>query len=96
MRTRVTQSSLASFDAMKGTGFAALQALILAKMKHGRIYSRRQIAKLTKLETSTVSGRCFELISMGAIEVCGTIQCPISSRHVEELKRTDEQPELFA
>lgn len=94
MKTHVTPSSLAAYDAMKGSGFAALQALILAKMKPGRIYSRRQLARLTKLETSCISGRVFELIEMGAIEVCGTIQCPLSGRHVEGLKRADEQAEM--
>jgi hypothetical protein len=95
MKTDLASSSLAVFDAMKGAGFAAMQALILAKMKHGRLYSRRQLAKLTKMETSSVSGRVNELIQSGAIKVCGTIRCPITGRNVEGIKRADEQKELF-
>ena len=95
MKTAVTSSTLHAHDAMAGTGFAALQALILSRMKPGQLYSRRQLAQMTRLETSTVAGRCNELIKIGAIDVCGTICCPLTKRHVEALKRADEQLELL-
>lgn len=96
MKTAVAHSSINAHDAMQGTGFAALQALILARMKPGRLYSRRQLAQMTSLETSTVAGRVNELIELEAIVVCGTIKCPITHRNVEAIKRADEQMELLA
>jgi hypothetical protein len=96
MKTAVAHSSLQTFDAMSGSGFAAFQALILARMKHGQLYSRRQLSAVTKLETSCIAGRVNELIATGAIEVCGSMKCPISGRTVEAIKRPTEQMELLA
>jgi len=95
MKTAVSHSSLKAHDAMQGAGFAELQTRILNCMQHGRLYSRRELSKLTKLETATVSGRCHELLSIGAIEVCGVIRCPVTNRHVDGLKRADEQMEIL-
>jgi len=95
MKTSVSQSSLAAHDSMAVAGFAELQTRILTCMAPGKLYSRRELSKLTKLETATVSGRCHELLAIGAIEVCGVIRCPVTNRHVDGLKRADEQLELL-
>ena len=96
MKTAVAHSSLQTHDALRGAGFAALQELILARMKPGRMYSRRQIAQLAHLETSTTAGRVNELIALGAIAVCGTIKCPMTGRSVEGIRRAGHQLELLA
>lgn len=96
MRKAIASTSLAVFDALKGAGFAAMQALILAKMKDGQLYSRRQLSQMTKMETSSVSGRVNELIESGEIVVCGKMTCPVTGRTVEAIKRADKQAELFA
>lgn len=95
MKTAVAHSSIRAYDSLVGAGFAALQAQILICMEPGRLYSRRQLAQLAKLETSTVAGRVNELIEIDAIVVCGIIKCPITMRHVEGLKLADKQLELL-
>lgn len=95
MKTAVASTSLAVYRAMRAQGFAAMKARILARMKRGRLYTRRQLSELTRLETSSVSGRVFELIQEGAIEVCGKIHCPITGKNVEAIKRVDKQGSLF-
>lgn len=95
MRTNVTSSTLASYDALKAKGMAESQALILAYMRHDRIYTRKQIARGLGMETSSVSGRVNELIESEQIEVCGHIKCPISNRMVEAIKLASEQKALF-
>ena len=96
MKIAVSSTTLASYDQMNGAGFGALQSLILARMKPGQLYSRRQLAQMTRLETSTVAGRVNELISRDVLEVVGTIKCPVTQRNVEAVKRTDVQMALFS
>lgn len=96
MKTAVTRTSLSAYDALRSAAFHGQHALILGHMKAGRLYSRREIAKDLKLETSTVSGRVNELIEEGQIVVCGSIKCPITGRNVEAVKLVEQQVELFA
>ena len=96
MKTAVAEITLACYDRMNGAGFNALQSKILACMQIGAVYTRRQLAKATALETSTVAGRVNELIARGMLEVVGTIKCPITQRSVEAVKRTDVQMALFS
>ena len=95
MRTNVTASSISSYDSLKASGMAASQARILAFMRPGRFYSRKQIAKALKMETSSVAGRVNELIEMNQVEVCGHIKCPISCKTVEAIKLAGHQTSLF-
>jgi hypothetical protein len=95
MKTAVTATSLRTYDAMNGAGFGALQMLILKKMRAGVLYSRRQLADMTRLETSCVAGRVNELVKAGSLEVVGTIKCRISGRTVEAVKLADEQMSLL-
>lgn len=95
MKTNVAKTSIRSYDALKASGFTGQHASIVSRMERGAIYSRRQISKLTGLETSTVAGRVNELIEDGQIIVCGTIRCPHSGRHVEAVKLVDAQMELM-
>lgn len=94
MKTAVTQSSLRSYDALKASGFKGQHAAIVSHMERGQIYSRRQLANLTGLETSAVAGRCNELMADGLIEVCGSIRCPITGRTVEGVKLAEAQMEF--
>jgi len=94
MKTNVSQTSLSAFDAM-AVGFASMQAEILGRMAPDQIYSRRQLAQLTKIETSSIAGRVNELIESGEIEVAGKFRCPVTGRMVEAVKRTAKQKALF-
>jgi hypothetical protein len=80
MKTAVSKSSIDAYHGHKANGFAGQHGIILAVMRPGKLYSRRQIAKASKLETSTVAGRVNEILESGQLEVCGTIYCPLSGR----------------
>ena len=95
MKTAVTETSIRSYHDLRADGFKGQHQTILDKMVMGRIYSRRQLAKLTKLETSAVAGRCNELIALELIVVCGHIKCPITHRQVEGVKLVGQQQELL-
>jgi hypothetical protein len=94
MRTAVAETSIRSYDALKASGFKGQHAAIVSHMERGQIYSRRQLAMLTGLETSAVAGRCNELIEDGQIMVCGHIRCPITGRTVEAVKLAEAQMEF--
>lgn len=93
--TTVAATSIAAFHDHKANGFAGQHGIILAVMRPGKLYSRRQISQMTKLETSTVSARVNEMLETGLLEVCGTLKCPHSGRHVEAVKRVAVQMELM-
>lgn len=95
MKTNVTQSSIKSYDALKASGFKGQYAAIVSHMKRGYIYSRRQIAVLTGLETSAVAGRVNELMADGQVVICGSIKCPYTGRTVEAVKLAEAQMELM-
>lgn len=93
MKTAVTQTSIRSYDALMARGFKQ-HATILNNMERGQIYSRRQIATITGLETSAVAGRTNELLADGHLIVCGHIRCPITGRMVEAVRLAEKQMEL--
>lgn len=95
MKTNVTETSIRSYDALKASGFKGQHASIVSHMERGQIYSRRQLAGLTGIETSAVAGRCNELIEDGQIVVCGYIRCPITGRTVEAIKLAECQMDLI-
>ncbi len=95
MKTAVTSTTLASYDQMNGAGFGHLQSMILSQIAPGKVYSRRQLARMTGLETSTIAGRINELLALDAVEVVGTIRCPVTGRQVEAVRLADSQMVLL-
>ena len=57
MKTAATLTSVRSYDLLKASGFCGQHAAIVSHMHKGQLYSRRQLAKLTGLETSSVARR---------------------------------------
>lgn len=96
MKTNVASTSIRSYDAVKASGFLGQHAAIVARMERGKVYSRRQVANLTGLETSAVAGRVNELIADGQIVTAGTMRCVITGRTVEAIKLADKQMELLS
>ena len=96
MKTNVSETSIRSYDALRASGFKGQHAAIVSHMDPGVIYSRRQLAKITGLETSAVSGRVNELLSDGLVVVCGRIRCPLTGRLVEAVKLASAQLEICA
>lgn len=96
MKTAVSLTSIRSYDALRASGFKGQHAAIVSHMEPGRIYTRREISRLTGLETSAVAGRCNELVGEGTIVECGVVRCPISGKNVNGLKLAEKQLELLA
>lgn len=90
----VTSTSRQAYHGHKANGFAGQHGIILAVMRPGKLYSRRQIAKASRLETSTVAGRVNEMLAAGQIEICGRLKCPVTGILVEAVKLVAEQMEL--
>jgi DNA-binding MarR family transcriptional regulator len=95
MKTNMAQSSIDAYHTLKASGMSESYSRILAYMKPGRIYSRKEVARALDIETSSMAGRCKELIEMGQIEVCGSINCPVSHMTVQAIKLTGQQANLF-
>lgn len=94
--SKVATTSIASYHDHKANRFAGQHGIILAVMRPGKLYSRRQIAKSSRLETSTVSARVNEMLASGQLEVCGTLKCPITGVKVEAVKLVAAQMEIAA
>jgi predicted transcriptional regulator len=92
MRTNVTSSSLAAYEAIAGVITQEKEREIAEIMKCGRRFTRREVAHLTKMETSSVSARVNHMIFIGVIEVDGNIRCPITKKMVEAIKLVTEVP----
>lgn len=92
--SNVRQTSIDSYHAHKGNNYNGQFQTILAAMKPGQVYSRREIAMLTRMETSTVAARINALLSPldGRVEVCGRIKCPHTGVNVEAVRLTVRMP----
>jgi len=95
MKTNVTDSSLASYDNLKAHIMGECQRKIISVMQPGQVYTRKQISRLTDMETSSVAGRINELLDAEVVQVIGSIRCPISNKLVEALQLTPDQKALF-
>ena len=82
----VKPTSIESYHAHKRNGFAGQHGIILAVMRQGSLYSRRQIAKACALETGTVAARVNELLETGKLQVCGRVKCPVTGISVEGVR----------
>lgn len=81
----IKQTSLDAYIDIKSNGnIQEQQKKILLKMTLGYNYTRRELAALTKLETSTVSARVNAMLDT-FIEVMGKRKCRISGKTVESL-----------
>jgi predicted HTH transcriptional regulator len=97
MKTCVSESSIVNFyDPANKRRFGQQEQKILAVMQHGRVYTRREVAVLAGVETSSTSGRINALIHAGVIEVIGSKQCSVSHKHVEAIALVPVQMEMAA
>lgn len=88
MKTAVTDTSIDAFHALSVEFFSGKHADILSHMDAGRKYTRRELAWLTGMETSSASGRVNELLHSEpqVIVIDGRIKCPHSGRVVEAVR----------
>lgn len=85
MRTNVAKTSIDAFASIKGKAIQNQQQKIISVMKPDVIYTRRSIAKLAKLETSTASARINSMLDT-YIMVDGKTKDPLTKKTVEALK----------
>ena len=94
--TNVTDTSRIAYHRHKGKSFLGQHAAILGVMRTGKLYSRRQLATLAKLETSTLSARMNELVAAGVCTVAGTLRCPVTGVNVQAVTKAGVQLGLCA
>ena len=89
-----TMSSRDAYHPHNQSGFAGQHAAILNVMRAGKRYTRRQIALMAQIETSTLSARMNELLASGACTVAGTLRCPLTGVNVQAVTKAGVQLEL--
>ena len=88
MLTNVATTSADTYHAIRRDGsLTRQQTQIMAVIEHGADYSGREIALLLGMDTSTVSGRLFDLCASGALEVAPRRHCKYSGKCVEPVRR---------
>jgi len=90
----VTKTSREAYHSLANT--SAQCNRILNAMRAGVLYSRRQVASLCGLETSTSAARFNSLIAAGQVQVCGRIKDPMTNKSVEAVTKAAKQMELIA
>jgi len=85
MKTHVRNTSLdAFFDLKQSPKLQAQQLKIVQVMRPEKIYTRRELAQLSGIETSTVSARVNSMIDT-VIEIVGTKKDATTGKTVEAL-----------
>ena len=86
MKTNVRESSLdAYFDVKQASTLQDQQRKIISVMQPEKIDTRRQLAMLSGIETSTVSARVNSMIDT-VIVITGKVKDPITNKTVEALQ----------
>lgn len=93
MRTAVTSTSRDAYHALEHT--SAQCNRILNAMRAGVLYTRRQVASLCGLETSTSAARFNALIAAGQVQVVGRIKDPQTGKSVEAVAKVATQMEFM-
>lgn len=60
--------------------------LILSKMRKGKDYSRREIAKEFGLELSSVCGRVNELLAIGLLQELESRPCKVTNKTIHPVR----------
>lgn len=87
MKTNVSASSISTYHDITPLITGECYRKILQAMSPGKVYTRKQIARLTGLETSCVAGRVNELLEMEQVALTGSVKCPISNRTVQGISK---------
>lgn len=91
MKTAVAESSLVAYDGLKFQELCSIQRKVMSAIAElyirgdsdGGYVSRKQIARFTGLESSTVAGRVNELVAAGRlVEQEQLAPCPVTGRRV--------------
>jgi len=84
----VSDTSRQAYYEHEGEGKIGKQCrLILSKMRKGKDYSRREIAKEFELELSSVCGRVNELLAIGLLEELATRPCQVTKKTIHPVRK---------
>ena len=88
MKTQVSETSLLSYQELLDSGkLSKQQSVIMANLnlyKHTNLrMTSREIAEITGIERSAVTGRLNTLVKLGVVDEYGKVQCPITKRWVK-------------
>lgn len=90
MKQDVRRSSLETYDALGLKALSQIQYQVIGAMidlGRDQWVSRRQIARASGLETSTVAGRVNELVTAGRlVESEYRWRCPVTGRRVHKVQ----------
>jgi len=89
MKTNVTESSLSAYDGLSPNELTRVQRKVIAAIQAlgGGWVSRKQIAQMAGLETSTVAGRVNELVTARRLERDEDLSaCPVTGRGVHKVR----------
>lgn len=90
MLTNVTDTSADAYHALRRDGgLTRQQSRVMSVIVAGRDYSLREIARLTDLDTSTVSGRVNELRAAGKLRLGVTRPCTLSCKTIHSVRLPD-------
>lgn len=94
--SRVADTSLAAYRALTAENLTRCHRILLAAMKPGRLYTRRELESLTSMRSGPVCGRVRELLDAvpPLLEVAGEKVCTESGKQVEALMLTPAQMAL--
>lgn len=95
MKTAVADTSIRAYRALTPDQLGRTSRLILDAMQDGKLYSRRELEKLTGLRSGSICGRVNKLIADGWLEVPGEKVCSESGEQVEALRLVARQMELL-
>ena len=83
----VAETSLMAYEEHIASGKVGAQAQsIINSMRTEQDYSRRELARLTGLELSSICGRVNELVAIGKLEECDKRRCAVTGKTIKPIK----------
>lgn len=96
MQINQSETSRAAFAGLKKEKkIQPMESKILAAMAAGREYTRQQLAKMTRMELSSVCGRVKSLLQAGRVEIKGEATDPKTGKRRQTIGLPSAQMGLF-
>lgn len=87
----VADTSILAYDELVAAGKVGAQAhKILGLMSSSRNYSRRELAKIVKIDLSAVCGRVNEMLAVGLLIEEPPRKCSITNRTINPVRTRSE------
>lgn len=84
----VTMTSIEAYEEHKNSGKVGVQAMsIFNAMDTGKDYSRRELARLTGIELSSVCGRVNEMLHLGLLTESEKRPCSVTHKQINPVRK---------